>query len=202
MFSPKAHDELMAEKFHELDKAKQRVASSDAQLYRMAGARTEYRTMRASSAYWDKTVRRADGTINRFEVTEQIREDLLSEMDPNERNLSAGRTVAEAQEELASRQGEVDRVREEIDELEQGYTGWSRFFLVTSSNGHIHSSMHCSSCRITTRFGWLPQLSGKGEAEAVKECGPTLCTVCFPEAPTEYTIGKKLTKAQAEKMVA
>lgn len=89
-----------------------------------------------------------------------------------------------------------------IAELEAAYTGWSRFYLVTSSAGHVHSSMGCSSCNPRTRYGWLPELSGKAEAEAVEDLGPTLCTVCFPSAPVEWTEGKKLTKAAAAKRIA
>lgn len=66
------------------------------------------------------------------------------------------------------------------------YGGWNRFFLVH----HIHSSMHCSSFRPTTRVGWLPQTSGLTEAEAVAIEGETLCTICFPTAPTELTTKK------------
>jgi len=63
------------------------------------------------------------------------------------------------------------------------YEGWSRFFLVK----HIHRSMYCSSFRSTTRVGWLPNVSGLTEAEAVAEHGETLCTICYPSAPTELT---------------
>jgi hypothetical protein len=68
--------------------------------------------------------------------------------------------------------------------------GWTRFFLVTSSNGHIHKSMHCSTCTSTTEFGWLPEVSGKTEAEAVAAHGALLCTTCYPTAPVEWTMGK------------
>jgi len=81
------------------------------------------------------------------------------------------------------------------------YAGWSRFFLVTSSAGHVHRSMACSTCRPTTTYGWLPELSGKDEAAAVAELGPNLCTVCFPSAPVAWT-GGKLTAAQAAKRSA
>jgi hypothetical protein len=64
---------------------------------------------------------------------------------------------------------------------------WNRFFLVQNNGGHIHSSMSCSTCRYTTRFGWLPQISGQTEAEAVAAHGAILCTVCYPSAPTEWT---------------
>lgn len=66
---------------------------------------------------------------------------------------------------------------------DENYKGWQRFFLVK----HIHSNMHCSSFRMTTRVGWLPDVSGLTEAEAVAAHGETLCTICFPSAPTELT---------------
>lgn len=70
--------------------------------------------------------------------------------------------------------------------------GWARFFLVTSSNGHIHSSMFCSTCHLTTAFQWLPDASGQTMAEAIAErdklgSASTLCTVCFPDAPVAWT---------------
>lgn len=69
---------------------------------------------------------------------------------------------------------------------------WSRFFVVNNSNGHIHydlSSYRCSRT-LTTSHGWTPALSGADEAEAVAALGPKLCTVCFPSAPVEWTIGE------------
>jgi hypothetical protein len=64
-----------------------------------------------------------------------------------------------------------------IDDAE--YTGWNRFFLVK----HIHSNRHCSSFRWNTRIGWLPQVSGLTEAEALAQYDETLCTKCFKTAP-------------------
>ena len=69
---------------------------------------------------------------------------------------------------------------------------WSRFFWVQNNGGHCHSSMNCPTCNkgaTSTRFGWNPELSGKTEAEAVAKLGPSLCTVCFPSAPVEHTMG-------------
>ena len=66
---------------------------------------------------------------------------------------------------------------------------WSRFFLVTNQGGHIHSSMRCSTCYPTTTFNWLPELSGLTEKDAVEAYGPHLCSVCFPSAPVEWTVG-------------
>lgn len=71
--------------------------------------------------------------------------------------------------------------------------GWSRFYLV--QDGHIHSSTHCHTLRVTTRIGWLPDLSGLTEKDAVDAHGPLLCTVCFPSAPVEWTIGETKPKS-------
>lgn len=66
---------------------------------------------------------------------------------------------------------------------------WSRFFLVTNQNGHIHSAMSCHSCNIRTQFAWLPELSGLTEKDAVDAHGTVLCSHCFPSAPVEWTLG-------------
>jgi hypothetical protein len=60
---------------------------------------------------------------------------------------------------------------------------WTRAWKVTNSNGHIHRSMHCSTCYPTTSFGWLPQVSGLDEAEIVDLAGEGACTICYPSAP-------------------
>jgi hypothetical protein len=79
---------------------------------------------------------------------------------------------------------EVSRAADVAREFDEAnYTGWTRFFLVK----HIHSNRYCSSFRATTRVGWLPDVSGLTEAEAVAEHGATLCTICFPSAPVELT---------------
>lgn len=61
--------------------------------------------------------------------------------------------------------------------------GWTRSFLVTNAGGHAHRSTGCSTCRPTTQFAWLTELSGKDEAEIVELAGERACTVCYPSAP-------------------
>jgi hypothetical protein len=61
--------------------------------------------------------------------------------------------------------------------------GWTRAFLATSANGHIHSSRSCSTCYATTQFFWFTDLSGHDEAEIVAKAGSDACTVCYPSAP-------------------
>lgn len=95
----------------------------------------------------------------------------------------------------------LDEIADERDELEQKFVaagGWSRFFLVRQPGGHIHSSMRCTTCYPTTEFGWLPELSGQTEAEAVENYGGILCSVCFPSAPSEWTDGVSKQDAEAK----
>jgi hypothetical protein len=75
---------------------------------------------------------------------------------------------------------------------------WSRFFEVTSSNGHIHSHLHCSTCNPRTTYGWWPELSGLTEADAVAKLGPILCSVCYPSAPTEWKLSRSDVKAASD----
>jgi hypothetical protein len=71
---------------------------------------------------------------------------------------------------------------------------WTRAWIVTSSDGHVHNTQSCSTCNKTylkadgtysapTRFGWLPQVSGLDEATIVDLAGEAACTVCYPTAP-------------------
>jgi hypothetical protein len=99
-----------------------------------------------------------------------------------------------AEERLAA----IDAARAKIDAIEAAEgplqdeywaSPWSRFFLVIGAGGHIHRDMGCSTCHPTTAFGWLPQLSGLTEADAVDDQGTRLCSVCFPSAPVEWTLG-------------
>jgi hypothetical protein len=73
-------------------------------------------------------------------------------------------------------------------ETEYDRRPWSRYWLVTSSDGHIHRSTCCSTCNKglnRTGFALTPFLSGKADSDAVADLGPALCSVCFPEAPVE-----------------
>lgn len=85
--------------------------------------------------------------------------------------------------------------------------GWSRYFLVMNENGHIHRSMHCSTCNregVATRFGWLTEFSGTPEQELTEQVGPNACTVCYPWAETiriDYIAGERARRA-ADKAAA
>lgn len=82
---------------------------------------------------------------------------------------------------------------------EDAYTGWSRFYLVTNSGGHIHRTMTCSTCFSTTEFAFLPEMSGRDDADVVEAEGEILCSVCYPDAPVAWTSGtSKRTQADRD----
>jgi hypothetical protein len=77
-----------------------------------------------------------------------------------------------------------------IANIEKLYTGWTRAFLVSNANGHIHSTMSCATCFDTTRFIWLPNLSGEDRLKIAELAGEGACTICYPDAPSEYFLRK------------
>lgn len=90
-------------------------------------------------------------------------------------------------EDAVSRLEDARLAVEEVD-VEYQSRPWSRYFLVTSSDGHIHASTWCCTCnkgRRRTGFALVPYLSGSSPADAVADLGPALCSVCFSEAPVE-----------------
>jgi hypothetical protein len=102
----------------------------------------------------------------------------------------AGYMVAESFSRYESAKVSLAEAMIAVEEVNAEYAArpWPRFFLVTTSNGHVHRSTHCCTCnkgRAPTGFAIVPYLSGKDSAEAVAELGPALCSVCYPEAPVE-----------------
>lgn len=93
-------------------------------------------------------------------------------------------TLDELGEALAAQQ-EQQAILEAVDAEFQARGGWTRAFLVTNVNGHVHSSMHCSTCRYTTQYHWVVELSDHNESEIVDAAGSDACTVCYPSAPLD-----------------
>ncbi len=82
---------------------------------------------------------------------------------------------------------------------------WTRAFLVTNNNGHVHSSMGCNTCFDTTRYEWLIQYSNDDEKTIVEDAGQDACTICYPSAPAEVlnrpsriVTADKVAKAKAQ----
>jgi hypothetical protein len=137
-----------------------RIAAAWAEFYKLDDQQRDYVAKARKARKIAAGYTRADWKAERIAAAVEL-EKLSVEMTPA---VEAARSVAR-----------------ELDDLL--YKGWSRFFLVQ----HIHSSTSCSSFRPTTKIGWLPDVSGLTEAEAVAAHGATLCTICFPSAPVELT---------------
>jgi hypothetical protein len=100
----------------------------------------------------------------------------------------------------------VDAIRKQIAPLDALYAEhqWSRFFIVTSSSGHIHRTMHCHSCnkgRNFTTFALMPSLSGSTTDAAVARLGSALCSHCFPTAPAEQREQTKISQRAAQALL-
>lgn len=172
--APQEFDEELATIYQAHSKNLRRQESSIGSLHRAAGDRMQGYGRRA---HWGLTDAEAEQKATERAADESA---MLHIRRDAERALEG---LQEAREAVS----ETDAQIAERDEVFLARGGWSRFFLVENTNGHIHSSMHCSTCRPTTQFSWLPTVSGKTEKDAVAEHGPMLCTVCFPSAPVEWT---------------
>lgn len=200
--TPRETDERLAELYGKVQSLHNRRDMSVESLMYAGGGRKQYQS-RSRFTWVDE---QAEGfAVLTPKVARQRVDAIIAEHEgESSYTLIGSRTldsIRDTVERLDTLAAEIESVRAEYKALEETYTGWSRFFLVTSSKGHIHSSMHCSTCRPTTTFGWLPHLSDHTEAEAVDELGPTLCSVCYPSAPLEWT-AEMLTKSQAAKKAA
>lgn len=189
--TPVEIDTALAELHVTAQKLRSNLDGNSHTLLGMAGAEYHYRG------------RKRVTDMKLTDAIEAIAQRLANPTDEYQLGLGRGFcTMDDARKALAKRDAifaEIAANDAAIHQLSAKYTGWSRFFVVTSSPGHIHSSMYCSTCYDTTTYGWLPNLSGQTEAEAVAFGGSNLCTVCFPSAPSDY-VGGKLSQADAEKL--
>jgi hypothetical protein len=56
---------------------------------------------------------------------------------------------------------------------------WTRVYLVDNNGGHVHRTMSCDTCFPSTRFVWLPEYSGRPDAEVIADAGALTCLTCF-----------------------
>lgn len=101
------------------------------------------------------------------------------------------RVAEEAEATVAQIADDIRAKNREADPYEAEYRsrgGWSRAFLTTSANGHVHSSTSCSTCNRdgkATSFAWMTDYSGADEETIVADAGERACTTCFPSAPVD-----------------
>lgn len=115
--------------------------------------------------------------------------------------------ITKYERKLSILKDELFKVGNQILDLDAIYDQdpWTRAFLVINSNGHVHSSLDCSTCFPTTRYQWLIQYSNDDEATIVDDAGQDACTICYPSAPAEtlnrpsrIVTADKIAKAQAK----
>lgn len=96
------------------------------------------------------------------------------------------RSIERLQTQVKEQQAIAEAAKKEAipyNEEFQRRGGWSRAFLVSNGNGHVHRDMNCSTCHVTTQYAWMTDYSGKNEEEIVEAAGERACTVCYPSAP-------------------
>lgn len=111
-------------------------------------------------------------------------------------------SVKKYEQEIVDARQRILEIQTEMIPYEQAYEDerWQRYWIVTNGNGHVHTSMACQTCFITTQFAWLPDCSGMSEAELVEEFGERVCTVCCPTAPVKQgMIGRRDRQAAEER---
>lgn len=92
--------------------------------------------------------------------------------------------------------------RAELHDEFNGRGGWNRYYLVTNTNGHVHTSTECATCFDGTDFGWLIQFSGTEQDEMGKLSGEAACAVCFPNLPTEVMQAKRDARVDTTERIA
>lgn len=107
------------------------------------------------------------------------------------------------EEKLAAALKALDEAHAENDRLQALYTGWTRYWHVQNTNGHIHTSQSCTSCFHDTRYFWRTDLSGLTPEQVVEREAYNACSVCMPIAPAEQRAARQAyTKAERERKAA
>jgi hypothetical protein len=161
--------------------------------------------------------RRAEGHFADYLLADSRAKDYTRYADPSYRyynaysakdySAKAERYAAEAQQHFAAYEAALEETAPY--DAEYNRRPWTRAWIVTSSEGHVHSTMACTTCNkrrqkrdgtwsAGTTFGWLPEVSGMDEAEIVDLAGEKACTVCYPSAPVE-SLGKPCRLDTAER---
>jgi hypothetical protein len=99
---------------------------------------------------------------------------------------------AAAEQTIKDASANVDRLTAQIAPLYDRYEGerWNRYYLVTNTGGHVHTSMDCDTCYDTTQFAWLTEYSGMSHEDLTALAGEMSCAVCFPNLPAEIMAKK------------
>jgi hypothetical protein len=100
--------------------------------------------------------------------------------------------VAEAEREIVAASAARADLMTEQEPLNARYAAerWNRYYLVTNTNGHVHTSTRCRTCFVTTQFAWLTEQSGMSHDDLTDLAGELSCAECFPNLPPEIMAKK------------
>jgi len=148
---------------------------------------------------------------SRWVLTDGQAEELLAQQaaGTDEHELSTGMRPSEMVALLAEARELVNILNAAIEGAENQFRslgGWTRYFICTNSDGHIHSSLRgCKTVHWDTGMAWMTQYSGLTVDDAIHGTGSfdglgeTLCSVCFPDAPVEWCRTRsEVTRAERE----
>lgn len=116
-------------------------------------------------------------------TAQQIRDALIDATETGRSPLLVG--AYDKYETAGARRDDIHLRIAEFNDAFRARGGWTRAYLVDNSNGHVHSSMSCSTCFATTRYHWLTEVSDHDEAQIVEMAASRACTVCYPSAPLD-----------------
>lgn len=125
--------------------------------------------------------------------------DLIKQLASARRTATGERLLA-----LTAQQAAVNEEWETLNEhstalqVEYSHRRWNRVYLVTSSDGHIHSGPYCTTFQARTTCTLLPQVSGWPQEQIINAAGEKACTKCFPDAPVAHLLPCTLFDPQSE----
>jgi len=146
---------------------------------------TEIARIQAALSRAYQTAEDATATIERIDSVQDSYERRFEWNSPTKRLAALAAKVA-AKEQIEALLAESAPLTAEY--VRRG--GWSRFYFVTNTGGHVHRSMDCTTCFPTTQYAWLTQYSGSTDDQIVADAKSQACTVCFEDAPVEAFRGK------------
>jgi hypothetical protein len=191
MINPVQHDLTYLEQLAVLADSYDAVASAADAVVRQSGEQVSVRVLSRRRGRVDYfgveyvTVRKG-AKLDRNATLEDARPHLLTLDACLAEGLASPETIARYEAAVADRDVAVAACRE--SEAVYAAAPWARYWLVTTSDGHIHSSTGCCTChkgKSRTGFALVPYLSGRPVEDAVADLGPALCTACYPSAPVE-----------------
>lgn len=122
-----------------------------------------------------------------------------------ENKYSSARECAAAEtkiRELIAQENELATQERELHGEYNARGGWTRYYLVRNTGGHVHVSMDCITCYADTDFGWMTQFSGTDHDEMGTLSAMAACAICFPGLSPEIMAAKRDARVDTPERIA